>query len=316
MLIEVIEFSLPDTLADFASLAALKARDKGIGFEMKMRSRIPDRVLSDPTRLRQILTNVVGNALKFTERGKVQLDVERVGNKLNFTVRDTGVGLDPDQARQLFQAFQQADVSTTRRYGGTGLGLVLTRKIAETMGGEFTLLESLPNEGSTFLASIAIEIPPGAQMVDSTPIKVIENTNDVAEAERPLNGLRILVIEDSPDNQALFQIMLTKLGARIDLAKDGYEGVNLATSQDFDVVLCDVQMPRMDGYEAMAQLKKRNYAVPVVALTAHAMKEERDRALAAGFRDFLSKPVKRDALIKVVLNQSGKRRGEGPTQRL
>ncbi len=301
MLVEHIVFSLPDLLADFSSLMGLRARDKGIDFELRIPTKIPEKAISDPTRLRQILNNVVGNALKFTERGRVQMTVLFEDGKLRFVVTDTGIGLEKTQADKLFQAFQQADVSTTRKFGGTGLGLVLTRRIAELMGGEFYLEKSELGQGSTFVASVLIKLMPGTKMVDSAGLEFATTVAKAKEPAKPLNGLRILVIEDSPDNQALFEILLTKLGATIEIGKDGHEGVELSRTGTYDVVLCDVQMPRMDGYEVIAELKKRDFKVPVVALTAHAMKEERDRALKAGFTDFLSKPIHKEALIETLL---------------
>ena len=301
MLIEHIVFSLPEMLADFTSLMGLRAREKGIDFELKIPTTIPECIVSDPTRLRQILTNVVGNAIKFTERGRVQVAVNYHDRELVFAVSDTGVGLTKEQSDKLFQAFQQADVSTTRKFGGTGLGLVLTRRLAEAMGGVFYLKESRPGSGSTFVASVSIELKPGTKMVDSAKLEFVTSAPRAVEPSKPLVGMRLLVVDDSPDNQALFKLMLTKLGATVDVGRDGYEGVNLALTNEYDAVLCDIQMPRMDGYEAVAELKRRSYAVPIIALTAHAMKEEYDRALAAGFTDFLSKPIQKDSLIDTLL---------------
>ena len=315
MLIEHIVFSLSDLLADFTSLMALKARDKGVDFHLEMSSSIPECIYSDPTRLRQILTNIVGNAIKFTERGQVRMSVRYHDRQLHFSVRDTGVGLSQEQARRLFRAFHQSDSSTTRKFGGTGLGLVLTRRLAEAMGGFFDLQSSEVGVGSIFAASIKIDPKLGTDMVDSVGVNGVATTSANHDpAPRPLQGMKILVIEDSPDNRALFEIMLTGLGATVDLANDGLDGVKAALGEKYDVVLCDVQMPRMDGYEAVRELTARGYPVPIVALTAHAMKEERERAIAAGFSDFLSKPVQKDALIKVLLKSQGAIRSRSNAQ--
>ena len=301
MLIEQIEFSLKDMLADFTSLMGLKARDRGIELMLNIPAAIPERIVSDPTRMRQILTNVVGNAIKFTERGRVIMNVRFKGGTLEFEVIDTGVGLTGTQAEKLFHAFQQADVSTTRRYGGTGLGLLLTRRIAETMGGEFYLAASEVGTGSTFVASLKVSVPFGTLMTHVAPSTRVVKPVRADGPRRPVDGMRILVIEDSPDNQVLFKIMLGNMGAAVAVASDGVEGVDVALAGEFDLVLCDVQMPRMDGYEVIAELGRRRYDVPIVALTAHAMKEERYRAIRAGFNDFLSKPVQREALLKTLM---------------
>ena len=301
MLIEQIEFSLKDMLADFISLMGLKARDRGIDLELNIPHAIPEHIISDPTRMRQILTNVVGNAVKFTERGRVTVTVRFHDHTLEFEVVDTGVGLTTAQADTLFQAFQQADVSTTRRYGGTGLGLLLTRRIAEAMGGAFDLKSSEVGVGSTFVASLMILVPNGARTTQVPAREPLIASGAPECGHRPLASMQILVIEDSPDNQVLFKIMLNSLGAAVEIAHDGVEGVQMALNKKFDLVLCDVQMPRMDGYEVVAELSARAYPVPIVALTAHAMKEERDRAITAGFSDFLSKPVRRDALLATLM---------------
>lgn len=292
MIIERIAFSLVDLLYDFAAQMQLRALEKGIAFEMKIQGSIPNAIESDPTRLRQILNNVVGNAIKFTDYGRVQLLVSCHGRQLEFLVKDTGIGMTPQHAAQLFQPFHQADASTTRNYGGTGLGLVLTRKLTEAMQGHFILVNSVPGVGSTFAASIEV-----ALATDATCIRPLSS----AQAEirpRVLEGMKVLVVEDSKDNQLLFSRILASVGAQVDKADDGYEGVSLAMANDYSVVLMDVQMPRMDGHEAAQILRNKNYRVPIIALTAHAMKEEREKAQRSGFSDYLSKPFRVDDLIK------------------
>ena len=300
MLIENIPFSLGDLLAEFSALMDYRARDKAIDFVLNLETSIPAEVVSDPTRLRQILTNVVGNAIKFTDRGAVRCGVAYADGVLTITVRDTGPGIAGDEAARLFRPFQQADVSTTRRYGGTGLGLVLTRRLAEAMGGECRLVDSRVGVGSTFATTVRVVVQPATPMIDRIDLKLIPSQGKIATSHQRLLGRRILIIEDSVDNQELFTMMLGQLGANIEIAGDGVEGVAAARARDFDLVLCDVQMPRMDGYEATRVLRSIGFDKPIVALTAHAMREERDRALASGFTDFLTKPVRRDALVGVV----------------
>jgi signal transduction histidine kinase/CheY-like chemotaxis protein len=292
MSIEHLDFSLTALLEDVKAIMTYRARDKGVEFRMKS-TMLPERIISDPTRLRQILNNIVGNAIKFTEYGLVQLSISLEENTLRFSVSDTGPGIEPDRISKLFQPFEQADISTTRRFGGTGLGLVLTKRLAEVLGGTFKLDKSTLGLGSVFSASVVIEVSKLQQKVAvpqvPLPQKMIR-----------LDGLRVLVVEDSPDNQTLFTLMLGNAGASVDIAQDGYEGINLARTNDYDVVLMDVQMPRMDGHQATQALRALNYDVPIIALTAHAMIEERDRATESGFTGFLSKPISRVELLSTL----------------
>lgn len=298
MLIENIEFSLPEVLTDFASLMGYKARAKGIQFNLKAMSPLPLSIVSDSTRLRQILMNVVGNAIKFTDKGAVELRVKFADDVLEFEVQDTGRGISEEQIKVLFQPFTQADASTTRKYGGTGLGLVLTRNLAEALGGTFELKQSELGRGSTFVVRIKTQVASGAVLSSglgftTLPAQSISNYGQLA-------GLKVLVVEDSPDNQALISIYLNRAGATIDIASDGVQGCEMATSSDYDIVLMDVQMPVMDGITAAKLLREANYKKPIIALTAHAMKEERARCLAAGFSEFLTKPVTREKLMNMI----------------
>ncbi len=292
MSLEKIDFSLTDLLDDFNSIMSFRARDKGIEFLIRKATPLPERVISDPTRIRQILNNVVGNAIKFTRKGLVQLAVGLQGDTLTFTVSDTGIGIDPEAAKKLFQPFAQADVSTTRKFGGTGLGLVLTKRLSEALGGSFTLERTAPGVGSVFKASVEVEIPKDQHVV---PHAIV-----VQPTKRDLSGVRVLLVDDSADNQALFSLVLKSSGASVDVARDGFEGVNLARLNDYDVVLMDVQMPKMDGHQATKILREGGYKTPIVALTAHAMNEERERATMSGFTDYLSKPVSRDQLLATI----------------
>ena len=302
MLIEHLDFSLVDLLADFSSLMGYKARDKGITFSLLAANPLPNLVKSDPTRLRQILANVVGNAIKFTGRGRVEMTVSFRDSILEFAVRDTGPGISPEQAEKLFSPFQQADASTTRKFGGTGLGLVLTRRLAEALGGKFILQNSVPGQGSTFVASIHIELPKNYKLVDSKALTFVDRHHvEIAQDANALANLSVLIVEDSPDNQLILKTILSRAGAAIDIAGDGVEGVQMALAKSYDLILMDVQMPRMDGHEAAQILRSKQYRGPIIALTAHAMIEERERAIASGFSDFLSKPVKRESLIEMLL---------------
>lgn len=301
VVIEKIEFSLLAFLAEFSSLAGLKAREKGIAFGFKPETLVPELVISDPTRLRQILSNAVGNAIKFTEKGSVEFRVEYKDQRLQFRVTDTGRGISPEQRAALFQAFSQADSSTTRKFGGTGLGLVLTKKLAQAFGGDFDLIESEIGKGSVFEASIPVTIPTKVKLVPRKKTQVesaVEVSLDPYQVN--LKDLEILLVEDSPDNQYLIQKMLSKTRAKIVTANDGSEGVKLALAHRYDVILMDIQMPIMDGHEAVRTLRAKGYSKPIVALTAHAMKEEREHALLSGFSHFLTKPINRKSLIDLL----------------
>jgi signal transduction histidine kinase len=301
VVIEKIEFSLLEFLIEFSSLAAIKAREKGIAFEFRPETLVPELVISDPTRLRQVLSNIVGNAIKFTEKGSVEFRVKYNNERLQFIVTDTGRGIAPEQRTALFQAFSQADSSTTRKFGGTGLGLVLTKKIAQAFGGDFDLMESEIGKGSIFEASIPVTVPAKAKLVSVDKVEV-EPTSDnhFDPFQVDLKGLEILLVEDSPDNQYLIQKMLSKTGAKIVTANDGAEGVKLALAHRYDIILMDIQMPVMDGHQAVRTLRSQGYARPIVALTAHAMKEEREHAVLSGFSHFLTKPINRKSLIDLL----------------
>ncbi len=301
MVIENLEFSLIQFMADFTSLAAMKARENGIAFEFTSSTLLPEFIITDPTRLRQILSNIVGNAIKFTEKGKVELAVSYGEGHLYFRVTDTGRGISEEQRKGLFQAFSQADPSTTRKFGGTGLGLILTKNLSQALGGDFELLESKIGAGSTFAVRIQVKTSANVKLI---PLKEIRITPDHdVKTDRPsidLSGLDILLVEDSPDNQFLIQKMLAKTGAKISLANNGSEGVKFAQAHAYNVILMDIQMPVMDGHDAVKMLRSKGNTGPIVALTAHAMKEERERAIDSGFSHFLTKPIHRKSLLELL----------------
>jgi PAS domain S-box-containing protein len=302
--IEMLEVDIESLVLELHNLLELKALDKGLLLSFECISKIPKYVTTDPTRLRQILLNIVGNALKFTEHGHVEVSIGHIlkpgeSDALRILVKDTGVGLTSEQSARLFQPFMQVDSSTSRRFGGTGLGLALSRRLARALGGDVRILQTSLNSGSTF----EIEIPTG-------PIQrgvFIDSLNAKASATPPkpntilpdaLEGLKVLLVEDAPDNQALISRFLKMAGASVELASNGAEGVEKASSGDYDAVLMDIQMPILDGYEATAKLRSLGFAAPIIALTAHALKEERQRCLNAGCSDHLTKPIDRIKLIE------------------
>lgn len=300
MSVDLSEFSLTQFLAEFSSFAGLKARENGLSFELKVETLLPDKIVCDPTRLRQILSNTVGNAVKFTEKGKVELHVLYADGTLRLTVTDTGKGISREQRANLFQAFAQVDSSSTRKFGGTGLGLLLTKKLCEALGGDFNLLKSKIGKGSTFEAVVPVTVPETSKFVSVQGMELRAPAEFAVAPPPDLSKLKILLVEDSPDNQILIKLMLGKVGITLDIASNGKSGVSASMSKSYDVILMDIQMPIMDGHEAARTLRANHYTKPIVALTAHAMREERERAEASGFSHFLTKPINRKNLIDLL----------------
>ncbi len=306
--VEMVAVPFGEIITDVKTLLNLEATGKGIQLTLASEDIIPIFIKTDPIRLRQILINVIGNAIKFTERGSVDVRVKLVPNSragrnlLTFVVKDTGSGISTDQAQKLFSPFSQADSSTTRRFGGTGLGLVLSKKLALALGGDVVLAESELGRGSTFIVSI----DPG------TPDTVLFNNFDKdnliprTKIEKPIGhlNLSVLLVEDSPDNQVLITRHLRGAGAKVETASNGREGYEKATEGNFDLVLMDLQMPEMDGYEATRKLRGQGYQKPIIALTAYAMKDDRIKCLANGFNDHISKPIDRHSLLKAISEYS------------
>jgi signal transduction histidine kinase/AmiR/NasT family two-component response regulator len=270
----------PRTIIDDATrMLEAKAHAKGITLKHEADASVPAGVLGDPTRLSQVLVNLIGNAVKFTERGSVTVRAGYAEGRLRVEVQDTGVGMTPGQMAGLFTAFSQADVSTTRRFGGTGLGLAISKRLAEAMGGTLTV-RSHPGVGTTF----TMEVPAEAAAIAAAP--------RVVTARCSLAGIRVLLAEDTVDNQHLIRYHLTKAGAEVLVVGDGRAAMQCAMTAGADVVLMDMQMPEMDGYEATRRLREAGYSGPIVALTANDTDEDRARSLASGCDDLASKPLR------------------------
>lgn len=300
MTIEKIDFSLPEMIGDFYSLMGLRARNKQIEFLLTANTNLPKIIHSDPTRIRQILMNVVGNAIKFTEKGRVELAVSFRDSYLEFKVTDTGTGISEEQAAKLFQPFTQADTSTTRKFGGTGLGLVLTRTFAAALKGDFWLESSELGKGSVFIAKVKVDLPESTEFINQPDFVFSKDAVEVSNAAVKLQGIKVLLADDASDNRTLISLLLTKAGAEVTAVENGQLAIDLAMKTNYDVILMDIQMPVMDGYEATRLLRESNIKTPILALTAHAMKDERDRALSSGFTDFVPKPIHRSELISIV----------------
>ncbi len=303
--IEKVETDLIDLLSNVQSLLRVTAEGKGIVLSLQVRDKIPDRVWTDANRLRQILINIIGNAVKFTHEGSVQVYASygmdaNGASQLQVRVKDTGIGLDAETTTKLFTPFLQADSSTTRMYGGTGLGLALSRNLARAMGGDIWLEHTEIGKGSTFTIEINAEPTDNAEWVKAEDFfpSSSGNAGFSPVPKKDLEGAKILLVEDAEDNQMLISHFLSRAGAEIDTAANGEDGVDMALKNDYAVVLMDIQMPRLDGYQATTKLRQAGYKKPIIALTAHALREERDKAMRIGCNGHLTKPINRGELIE------------------
>jgi PAS domain S-box-containing protein len=305
-------------VAEVASLMRIRADAKGLSFRVRHMGQIPERIQTDPTRLKQILTNLVGNAIKFTEIGDIRITTRLIEGPhrealMQFNVHDTGIGMSPQQVAKLFQPFVQADSSTSRRFGGSGLGLVISKRLANMLGGAITA-RSTPGRGSTFTVTVATGSLDGVRMLEYPEEAVLaaENTCHRKTPEIKLR-CRVLLVEDGPDNQRIISFILRKAGAQVELAENGQVAVQKVLearadaekdAQDlrepFDIVLMDMQMPVMDGYEATRRLREHGYRGIIIAVTAHAMCSDRAKCLKAGCDDYTSKPIDRRQLLKLI----------------
>ncbi len=313
IVVELVPCSTCALVAEVQSLVRVWANAKGLDFLVRIEGSIPSTIRTDPTRLRQIIMNLVGNAIKFTEEGTVRLLVRFLpegadGPALQMDVIDTGIGLAEDQAKHLFQPFSQADASTTRRFGGSGLGLLIARRLAELLGGTVQLIESRPNEGCHFRATVATGVVEDLITPDdpTAPLAIIpEKPGASDETGSAKLSCRILLAEDGPDNQRLIAHLLRKAGAEVTVVPNGQLAVDAALAssengQPFCVILMDMQMPVLDGYEATRLLRQKDYTRPIIALTAHAMASDRQKCLDAGCDDYATKPISRSELLKLI----------------
>ncbi len=302
MTLERAPTSPSQLVVDVTSLMRIPALEKGLRFEVKYVDAVPEWIVSDPGRVRQILLNLVGNAIKFTETGGIRLIVRhRAGSQeLVFEVADTGIGMSASEVAHLFQPFSQADASTTRRFGGTGLGLAICKRLAEALDGSLTV-ESPAGRGSTFILTLDTGPLEGVALVEGLTEAV--NHGPRTDPAPPMRvRARVLLAEDGEDNQKLLATILRRAGCEITIAENGRVAVEqalqaLSDGRSFDVILMDMQMPELDGYGATRLLRARGYRDPIVALTAHAMEGDRERSLAAGCDDYVTKPVKRELLL-------------------
>jgi signal transduction histidine kinase/CheY-like chemotaxis protein/HPt (histidine-containing phosphotransfer) domain-containing protein len=279
-------FSLRDALEDVRALLAPQAEAKGIALTLHVADGVPALLGGDPVRVRQIVTNLLGNAVKFTDRGGIDVRVGGDREQVTIVIVDTGVGIAPDVLPDLFDAFAQADATTTRRFGGTGLGLAIARQLAELMGGGIHAV-STPGSGSTFTVTLRLPAVEG----EAPPRRETKQPPPSAAGSLP-----VLVVEDNPVNQIVASEMLRKRGVPVQLAVNGREAVDMVRAHRFAAVFMDCQMPELDGYEATRELRRLGETLPIIAMTANAMKGDREKCLDAGMDDYLAKPLRADEL--------------------
>jgi two-component system, sensor histidine kinase len=308
--LENIGYNLPQLVADTVEITRLRAKEKGLAVEAIIDPDVPRGVLGDPTRMRQVLINLIGNAIKFTEKGGVTVRVTRdttfPGTRLKFSVADTGIGIPHEKQNQLFQKFMQVDSSTTRKYGGTGLGLAICKQLVEMMGGKIGV-ESESGRGSTFHFSLDVT-------ADAT---VAASGDGMAKSGAPLAEtavippVRILLVDDTPENRLLIQTYLKKTPHQVETAENGEVALSMFKEKSCDLVLMDMQMPVMDGYTATREIRKWEQSsgrkpTPVVALTSHAMSEDAKKSLDAGCTDHVVKPIRKARLLEVIAQYAPK----------
>jgi CheY-like chemotaxis protein len=312
--LEAVDFNVAVTAYDVCDLIRPRSQDKPVEIVCRIEEDVPAYIRGDPTRFRQVLLNLMGNAVKFTEAGEIKLSIdiaekndERV--KLHVGVTDTGVGIADDKIDTIFEVFRQVDSSTTRKFGGTGLGLPICRQIARIMDGD-VWAQSEPGNGSTFhftawlqKAEIRVE-----QQDEEKEMKgrIVTQSPDCHQAN---HSVRILLAEDNPVNQKLAKMLFSKAGYEIDVVNNGQEAIDKYTSapKAFDLIFMDVQMPKMDGMKATKAIRKTEgelrpatHHIPIIAMTAHAMKGDREKCLEAGMDDYVPKPVKREIVFEMV----------------
>jgi PAS domain S-box-containing protein len=306
--IETVETDTRRLFHELVEIMGVKAGEKGLELEWEPRDALPDRLETDQAKVRQILINLVGNAVKFTESGGVTIATRFREPVLEIDVTDTGIGMTPEQAGVIFEAFSQADTSITRRFGGTGLGLSISKKFAQALGGDVTVT-SAPGEGSTFTVSVEVGVPEDAVLVSPRELLEYQWTAAAAgEGEWRFDGQRVLVVDDGAENRELLELVLVEAGLTVETAENGKEALDAVLASPPEMVLMDVQMPVMDGYTAVGLMREHGQQLPVVALTAHAMKGIEEQCLAAGYSGYAPKPIDIDTVLGMVAEELGGRR--------
>jgi signal transduction histidine kinase/CheY-like chemotaxis protein len=294
--IEKSRITLPEFFEDIQKMLTLSVEKNKNTLIVEAMEDAPVHIVSDNSRLKQILVNLIGNALKFTENGTVKIRYGGSDSTVFFEVEDTGIGIPQEYHKDLFRNFSQIDSSETRKYEGTGLGLSLSKRLARALDGDLFLKQSSPGQGSIFVLMIksfaSSDVAP-PEAINAGPLK----------GPRDLKGKRVLIVDDSSDNQRLIRHYLAKKQIECSFADNGKEAMEKALSESFDAILMDMQMPVMDGYTATQNLRKKNYKIPIIALTAHAMVEDRQRCIDVGCNDYLTKPVEAVKLYQTLEDQ-------------
>lgn len=318
VVLEAVEFDLAEIVARATEIIQVKAAPKGLTVQHRILPGVPARLAGDPTRLQQVLTNLLGNSLKFTEKGGLEVTVgldpeSNEAGRLRFAVSDTGIGIPADKLDMIFENFVQADSSTTRKYGGTGLGLSISRQLVTLMNGRIWV-ESTVGSGSTFYFTASFVVAAQA----TTPLS---GTIEAPIKAQLAPGLRILLADDSDDNRFLIVSYLKGTGCSVDIAEDGRKAVDMFQASVYDLVLMDVEMPEMDGYTAARMIREREHATgatetPILALTAHAFAEAVRRSLNAGFTAHLSKPIRKSTLLEAIARHAPKARNKAQVEKI
>lgn len=304
---------------DVVQVLRVRAEDKNIDLEVEIPESLPEVIQTDAGRLRQIITNLVGNAIKFTEEGGVKVILrsfeEHGKEKFAIDVKDSGIGMNEQQQSAVFKPFVQADSSITRRFGGTGLGLAISRNLARALGGDI-LLSSEAGVGTTFTAVIDLVTDSNVKILQPDELfSQVEITETETQIYWEFPKSKVLVVDDAAENRELLTLVLNDLGIDTETAENGAIGVEMATGYDYDVILSDIQMPVMDGYEAVAAMREKGLEQPIIALTANAMKGYEERILEAGFSHYMTKPVDIDALSKLLAELIGGKKVDRPAEK-
>jgi signal transduction histidine kinase/CheY-like chemotaxis protein/HPt (histidine-containing phosphotransfer) domain-containing protein len=303
-------------ITEVLSVLRVRAQEKSLSLECRWTSGVPETILTDPARMRQLLMNLVGNAIKFTERGGVRLlatvTPDAPEPRFLIEVHDTGIGIAAERIGSIFSPFEQADSSITRRFGGTGLGLAIARYIAEGLGGQITV-ESEPGRGTIFRTTLETGPLDNVRLLDSPPTEALTEARSSERApEEALLSSRILLAEDGETNRQLIRVVLEEAGALVTSVENGQLALETASRAQFDLILMDMQMPVMDGYTATGRLRDVGCALPIIALTAHAMRGDKEKCLAAGCSGYLTKPIDINELLQSVAQALGQSVVESP----
>lgn len=302
--IENLCISPAKTIENIISLFAVNAQKKNIKLTYSVKNNVPKKILTDPTRLRQCLINLVSNAIKFTDKGgiKIRLSLDTNSNQLVFDVIDTGIGITDKKQKDIFDAFCQAEATTTRQFGGSGLGLTITKNLAQLLGGSLNL-RSRKGRGSTFTIRIPALTPDESDMNEAK-----EENSDSNQTSAPPNSFvgNVLVAEDNPTNQTLMKMMFERMGIKPDIAKDGTEAIEFTKNKEYDLILMDIQMPGKNGFQATEDMRNKGIKSPIIALTASTLEQDRKQCIESGCDKYICKPVKFAKLQEIAGNYLNK----------